>query len=43
MLGGPLGVGSLGVLVEFVAGPVEDEPDVYVWVAGLDADVLGAV
>lgn len=43
MFGGPLGVGSLGGLVEFVGGPVEDEAKVYVRVALLDADVLGAV
>jgi hypothetical protein len=43
MLDGPLGVGGLGGLVEFVGGPVEDETKVYVRVALLDADVLGAV
>lgn len=40
MLSGPLCVGSLGGLVEFVGGSVEDKANVNVRVAGLDAEVL---
>ena len=43
MLGGPLGVGGLGGLVEFVRCSIEHEPEVDVRVALLDTDVLGAV